>query len=102
MSDSGAQRPTAIAVGSRVTVIRTSGSRSGDTEPQVGIAVEDYTETVIDNSDLGRNWAQVLRWGDRPRRRPIGLRRRGWPRTRLSSFVNLTDQNYGIQMRYSW
>jgi len=62
MSESGAQRPNTIAVGSRVTVIRTSGSRSGDTEPQVGVVVEDYADTVIDNSQLGRDWAPVQRW----------------------------------------
>jgi len=43
-------------------VIRTSGSRSGDTEPQVGVVVEDYADTVIDNSQLGRDWAPVQRW----------------------------------------
>lgn len=62
MSDSGAQRTDPIAVGSRVTVIRTSGSRSGETEPQVGVVVDDYAGTVIDNSELGRDWAPVLRW----------------------------------------
>lgn len=24
--------------------------------------VEDYADTVIDSSDLGRDWAPVLRW----------------------------------------
>ncbi len=24
--------------------------------------IEDYADTVIDNSDLGLDWAQVLRW----------------------------------------
>nr|WP_257233111.1 hypothetical protein [Rhodococcus qingshengii] len=43
-------------------MIRTSGSRAVDTEPQVGIVVEDYVDTVIDNADLGRDWAPVLRW----------------------------------------
>lgn len=43
-------------------MIRTSGSRSGDTEPQVGVVVEDYADTVIDNSQLGRDWAPVQRW----------------------------------------
>ncbi|MDV6271696.1 hypothetical protein [Rhodococcus globerulus] len=62
MSDSGAQRSDPIAVGSRVKVIPTSGSRSDDTEPQVGVVVEDYAKSVIDNSDLGRDWAPVLRW----------------------------------------
>ncbi|WP_209449043.1 hypothetical protein [Rhodococcus qingshengii] len=62
MADSDAQRTKPIAVGSRVTVIRTSGSRAVDTEPQVGIVVEDYVDTVIDNADLGRDWAPVLRW----------------------------------------
>lgn len=62
MSVSGAQRPHAIAVGSRVTVIPNSRSRSGETEPQVGVVVKDYADTVIDNSELGRNWAPVLRW----------------------------------------
>ena len=62
MSDSGPQRRDPIAVGSRVKVIRTSGSRSGDTEPQFGVVVDDYAENVIDNSDLGRDWAPVLRW----------------------------------------
>ncbi|MER5837976.1 hypothetical protein ACIQYW_29170 [Rhodococcus erythropolis] len=32
--------------------------------------VEEYADTVIDSSDLGRDWAPV---GDRPRRRPFGL-----------------------------
>lgn len=49
-------------VGSRVTVIPTSGSQSSDTAPQVGVVVEDYADTVIDNSALGRDWAPVLRW----------------------------------------
>ena len=62
MSDSDAQRTRPIAVGSRVTVIPTSGSRSGDTEPRVGVVVEDYADTVIDTSELGRDWAPVLRW----------------------------------------
>ncbi|MDI9915634.1 hypothetical protein [Rhodococcus sp. IEGM 1379] len=62
MSDSGTQRAHPIAVGSRVTVIPTSGSRSGDTEPQVGVVIEDYAESVVDNSELGRDWAPVLRW----------------------------------------
>lgn len=62
MSDSDAPRSDPIAVGSRVTVIPTSGSRSGGTEPQVGTVVEDYGDTVIDNSELGRDWAPVLRW----------------------------------------
>ncbi|WP_209448963.1 hypothetical protein [Rhodococcus qingshengii] len=57
MSGSDAQRTNPIAVGSRVTVIP-----SGDTEPQVGVVVEDYASNVIDNSDLGRDWAPVLRW----------------------------------------
>ena len=62
MSDSGAPRTDPIAVGSRVTVIPRTGSQAGDTEPQVGVVVEDYADTVIDNSDLGRDWAPVLRW----------------------------------------
>ena len=43
-------------------MIPTPGSPSGDTEPQVRIVVEDYADTVIDVSDLGRDWAPVLRW----------------------------------------
>jgi hypothetical protein len=62
MSDSDARRTDPIAVGSRVTVIPTFESQSGDTEPQVGTVVEDYADTVIDSSDLGRDWAPVLRW----------------------------------------
>ena len=62
MSDSDAPRTDSIAVGSRVTVIPTSGSPAGDTEPQVGTVVEDYADTVIDSSELGRDWAPVLRW----------------------------------------
>ncbi|MGM5069200.1 hypothetical protein EU244_030700 [Rhodococcus qingshengii] len=62
MPDSDAQPTDPIAVGSRVTVIRTSGSRSSDTEPQVGVVVEDFADTVIDDTDLGRDWAPVLRW----------------------------------------
>ncbi|MGG7104073.1 hypothetical protein [Rhodococcus sp. 24CO] len=62
MSDSDAQRTDPIAVGSRVKVIAASGSRSGDTEPQVGVVVEDYGDIVIDSSDLGRDWAPVQRW----------------------------------------
>jgi hypothetical protein len=49
-------------VGSRVKVIRASGSQSGDTEPQIGVVVEDYADTVIDNTELGREWAPVQRW----------------------------------------
>ncbi|GEM_PF-3535995 len=48
-------------VGSRVTVIPTSGSRAGDTELRGGVVSKDYPETVIDNSDLVRDWAPVLR-----------------------------------------
>ncbi|ALU73384.1 hypothetical protein H351_30375 (plasmid) [Rhodococcus erythropolis R138] len=48
-------------VGSRITVIPTSGSRAGNTELRVGIVSKDYPETVIDNSDLVRDWASVLR-----------------------------------------
>ncbi|MDA3637529.1 MULTISPECIES: hypothetical protein [Rhodococcus] len=62
MTDSDAQRTRPIAVGSRVTVIPTPGSRTGVTEPQVGVVVDDYADTVIDTSDLGRDWAPVLRW----------------------------------------
>lgn len=62
MSDSGLQRSGPIAVGSRVKVIPSSELRSGDTESQVGVVVEDYADTVIDSSDLGRDWAPVHRW----------------------------------------
>ena len=62
MSDSDAPRTDPIAVGSRVTVIPTFESQSGDTAPQVGVVVEDYADNVIDSSDLGRDWAPVLRW----------------------------------------
>ncbi|MFF1555548.1 hypothetical protein ACFVX3_31465 [Rhodococcus erythropolis] len=62
MADADAQRTEPIRVGSRVTVISTSGSRSTDTEPRIGVVIEDYAETVIDNSELGRDWAPVLRW----------------------------------------
>ena len=62
MADADAQRTKPIRVGSRVTVISTSGSRSTDTEPRIGVVIEDYAETVIDNSELGRDWAPVLRW----------------------------------------
>ena len=62
MSDSDSQHPELIVVGSRVTVIPTAGSESGDTAPQVGVVVEDYVDTVIDHSALGRDWAPVLRW----------------------------------------
>ncbi|MCJ0902469.1 hypothetical protein [Rhodococcus sp. ARC_M6] len=62
MPNSGAQPADVIAVGSRVTVIPTSGSRSGDTKPRIGVVVADFAESVIDNSDLGRDWAPVQRW----------------------------------------
>ena len=62
MTDSDAQRTNPIAVGSRVTVIPTFESQSGDTEPQVGTVVEDYAASVIDSTELGRDWAPVLRW----------------------------------------
>ena len=62
MSDSDSQRAELIAVGSRVTVIPTSGSRSRETAPQAGVVIEDYADTVIDHSELGRDWAPVLRW----------------------------------------
>lgn len=45
-----------------MTVIPTFESQSSDTEPQVGVVVEDFADTVIDNSDLGRDWAPVQRW----------------------------------------
>lgn len=57
-----ARRSAPIAVGSRVTVIPSPGSPSRDISPQVGVVVEDYAESVIDSSDLGRDWAPVLRW----------------------------------------
>ncbi|WP_179300884.1 hypothetical protein [Rhodococcus sp. ACPA4] len=47
MTDSDAQRTRPIAVGSRVTVIPTPGSRTGVTEPQVGVVVDDYAGTVL-------------------------------------------------------
>ncbi|MEH0353433.1 MULTISPECIES: hypothetical protein [Rhodococcus] len=62
MPDSDAHSTNPIAIGSRVTVIRTSGPQSSDTEPQVGVVVEDFADTVIDDTDLGRDWAPVLRW----------------------------------------
>jgi hypothetical protein len=62
MSDSDAPRTNPIGMGSRVTVIPTFESKSGDTEPQVGTVVEDYADNVIDSSELGRDWAPVLRW----------------------------------------
>ena len=62
MSDSYAQPTDGITVGSRVTVIRTSGTQSRDTEPQVGVVVEDFADRVIDETDLGRDWAPVKRW----------------------------------------
>ncbi|WP_192804767.1 hypothetical protein [Rhodococcus erythropolis] len=43
-------------------MIPTSGSRAGETEPQIGVVIEDYADTVIDNSELGRDRAPVLRW----------------------------------------
>ena len=43
-------------------MIPTFESQSGDPEPQVGTVVEDYADNVIDSSDLGRDWAPVLRW----------------------------------------
>ena len=61
MPDSDAQPTDPIAVGS-LMVIPTFESQSGDTEPQVGTVVEDYTDNVIDSSGLGRDWAPVLRW----------------------------------------
>lgn len=62
MSDSGAKPTEAIVVGLRVAVIPTSESRPSNTEPQIGVVIEDYADTVIDNSDLDRDWAPVLRW----------------------------------------
>ncbi|KPH21560.1 hypothetical protein AN948_01090 [Rhodococcus sp. ADH] len=62
MHSSDSQRTGPIAVGSRVKMISTLGSRSGDTGPRVGVVVEDYADSVIDNSDLGRDWAPTLRW----------------------------------------
>lgn len=43
-------------------MIRTSGTQSRDTEPQVGVVVEDFADRVIDETDLGRDWAPVKRW----------------------------------------
>lgn len=40
--------------GSRATVTPTSGSWSGDTEPQAEVVIDDYADTVLDNSGLGR------------------------------------------------
>lgn len=60
MSDSDTPPADPIAIGSRVRVIATSGSRSHDTKPQV--VVEDFAESVIDHSELGRDWAPVQRW----------------------------------------
>jgi hypothetical protein len=33
-----------------------------DTASQVGVVVEDFTDTVIGSSELGRDWAAVVRW----------------------------------------
>ncbi|MDZ7915022.1 MAG: hypothetical protein U5O16_24835 [Rhodococcus sp. (in: high G+C Gram-positive bacteria)] len=42
MSDSGSQRAELIVIGSRVTVIPTSGSRSPETAPQVGVVGHEH------------------------------------------------------------
>ncbi|MDV8070588.1 hypothetical protein R4P64_29045 [Rhodococcus sp. IEGM 1366] len=62
MTDSNTQRDDPVAVGSRVKVISSSGSRSSDTASRFGVVLEDYADAVIDNSDLGRDWAPVQRW----------------------------------------
>lgn len=72
MSDSDTQPTDPIAIGARVTVIQTSGSRSRDTKPQVGTVVEDFADTVIDDTDPGSGLSTGGTVGDRPRRRSIG------------------------------
>ena len=62
MPDSGAHPTDAIVVGSRVRVLRAPGSQFGDIPPEVGVVVEDFAEAVIDNAELGRDWALVRRW----------------------------------------
>lgn len=62
MPDSDAQPTEPIAVGSRVTVIPISRPQSGRTEPEVGVVVEDFADTAIEDTDLGRDWAPVKRW----------------------------------------
>ncbi|MCW0191513.1 MAG: hypothetical protein OJJ55_09440 [Rhodococcus sp.] len=62
MPDSDAHSTDPITVGSRVIVIRPPGLEPSDTELQVGIVVEDFADTVIDDTDLGRDWAPALRW----------------------------------------
>lgn len=84
MPDSDAQRTDPISVGSRVTVIPTFESQSGDTEPQVGVVVEDYADTVIYHSEMGAGLGAGAAVGDSPRRRPSGFRRRRRHRTRLN------------------
>ena len=51
------------------------------------MVVEDYADTVIDNSELGAGLGAGAAVGDRPRRRPFDVRRRGRPRARLNQFL---------------
>ncbi len=66
MSDSDTPRTNPIVAGSRVTVIPTFESQSGDTGPQVGTMAEDYADSVTDSTELGRDWALVIRWAIPP------------------------------------
>lgn len=38
-----------------------SESQSPNTDPQIGVVVEDFGNTVIDPADLGRDWAPMRR-----------------------------------------
>ncbi|BAH30744.1 hypothetical protein [Rhodococcus erythropolis] len=68
---SGGRRP--ISAGSRVTMIPSSGSPPGDTKPQVGVVVGDFTDAVIERSELGREGSGAA-VGENPRKSSTDLR----------------------------
>ncbi|MFE5644178.1 hypothetical protein [Rhodococcus sp. NPDC056516] len=101
MTDSDAQHTDPIAVGSRITVIPTFESQSGDTKPQVGTVVEDHARNVIGSSDLGRDWAPVLRWAIALDDGRLVFAVEGGPRTRLKLSVS-HHESLGYKCSNRW
>jgi hypothetical protein len=77
------------------TVIPTAGSRSGDTA-RGGVVVEDYADTVIDNSKLGRRCCD----GRSPSTTAVSY---SPPSAILGSPkpFRLTEENHGMVVRYA-
>ncbi|WP_075836301.1 MULTISPECIES: hypothetical protein [unclassified Rhodococcus (in: high G+C Gram-positive bacteria)] len=60
MNEQNDKSNSALAVGSRVTVM-VPGPGSGGVAC-TGVVIEDYADMVIDSESVGRDWAPVHRW----------------------------------------